>query len=236
MGPAALVSILMVGAPSTAADVRALIDEADFSGAKDALLSAESRPDLGRDEYVDLLELRALIHLAFGNEADVRKALRRLAALDFNRRFPASTNPDLVAEYLRQRADLTGPLTISVDRRSMPDGFELSVSVSNAIDVAGRPVLALLGPDGWVEQSGLRTRVWLDPGERAPYRVRVSVGSVVVAEVLGEVERPAAQSGVSPWWWAGAAAVVVGAAVAVIVATQSDDTLPVAGAPEVVWP
>ena len=84
-----LLGLWVVSMPTqqTARQVRLQIDEADFAAARRTLVAAEARPDLKRDEYVELLELRALIHLAFGESEPLQKTLRRLAALDYNRRF-----------------------------------------------------------------------------------------------------------------------------------------------------
>lgn len=232
---AAIVGVWVIGAPDPA-QVRAFIDEADFAKARQTLTAAEARPDLTREQLVELLELRALIHLAYGQRDAVQRALKRLAALDYNRRFSAATNPDLVAEYLRQRAELSGPLSLKVVRQTTPAGFEIGVRVVNPIDVASLPILELKGPRGWRTQSGSQLSVPLDPGEAIEYRARIRVGAVVVVEQQGELLRAAEETTISPWVWAGAAAVVVGAVVAAVIAAQPDEGDPVVGAPEVVWP
>ncbi|MEO1336597.1 MAG: hypothetical protein AAFV29_13185, partial [Myxococcota bacterium] len=166
----------------------------------------------------------------------LQKALRHLAALDYSRRFSPSTNPDLVIEYLRQRALLDGPLAIEVVRQSTETGFDIGVRVKNGIDIAAPPTLELRTPDGWRLQPHLQTSVPVAAGDSIEYRVRVNIGPIVVAERYGELERASDRSTLRPWLWAGGAALVVGAAVALIVLTQPDDPVPVAAGPRVVWP
>ena len=241
-----VLSLWLVGAPAvddnrartapSAASVRARIDQADFEGAKRALVAAESRPDLRRAEFIELLELRALIHLAFGEKPQLRRALRRLAALDYNRRFSPQTNPDLVAEYLRQRARLAGPLAIRVRSQATPTGFRLNLDIEHPIDVVSHASLEILEPEGWRRRSNLPTEVILEPGEAFDYRARVLMGRTVLAEETGRLVRPE-DDGLSPWIWAGAAAVVVAAVVTtVVVVAQPSDGDPTASAPEVIWP
>ena len=141
----------------------------------------------------------------------------------------------MVAEYLRQRAQLAGPLSIEVTRAPTPAGFEIIARVLNAID-ATRPTLEVRYADAWQLQPGLRATVPVATDSTVEYRAQLKVGPVVVAQTYGVLGREDEDTGTSPWLWAGAAAVVVAAAVAIIVVAQPDDPASVATAPEVIWP
>ena len=108
--------ILAVGLATTApVQAHALLDEghrlyeeAEFVAALDALGRATAGDDLTHADLEELLELRALIHSALGDEAALREDLRLLAAVAPDHALHRGIPPDVQRIFTEIRASSSG--------------------------------------------------------------------------------------------------------------------------------
>jgi len=236
-----LVAACGVSAPAAAQSSvdegwRLLLD-ADFEGAVAAFDAAEAET-LTRADLVRILEGRAFVHFASGDEDAVRGALVRLVAVAPEHRFAPETPPELRERF----AELAGR-----------EALELSVDVAVADDAARVEARATGDPGGLVRHVRVGARVgeegeWVtaeDEPLRLPYDSARALffygealgpgGAIVANDGSREAPhlRPSEDAGGElPWGWIGLG---IGAAVAVavvvtivVVATQPSDTVPTA--------
>lgn len=111
-------------------EARARIEAAEFEAALRLLAEAEADTGLTRDDAANLLELRALVHLALHDKPRAELTLRQLAVFAPDHTFAASTTPDLIAAFEKARATAPPPPEVVLESASRPDGVRLSARVS----------------------------------------------------------------------------------------------------------
>jgi len=211
--------------------------DADFEGALAAFDAAEAGT-LTRADLVRILEGRAFVHFARGDEDAVRAALVRLGAIAPEHRFAPETPPELRERF----AELAGRGALEVSVELAVDGGSARVEAIADGDPGGLVrhlrVGARIGEDGeWVTAQDEPLRL---PYDRARalffYGEALGPGGAVVARD-GSREAPHQRPGEGggddvPWGWIGlgaGAAVAVAIVVAiVVVATEPSDTVPTA--------
>ena len=123
-------AILLSAAPAVAQidEGREALAAAEFTRAIEAFDEAERGP-LSRDEYVAVLEGRALASWASGDEARARADLAALAEIDPQHAFPIEAPPDIAELFAEALAARAGPL----DARAAfsAEGDRLTVTVDN---------------------------------------------------------------------------------------------------------
>lgn len=185
----AIVAALSLVAASAAAHPlvdrgRASLEEADFAGALAALDEAEAQGDLTRADLVLLLETRALVHRALGEEEPTDAALRSLASIDPDHRFAPEVTPDVVQRFAQLRDAGPGPLALEVEEAPSPGGITLRAEVRG--DVASMvhavTVRARVNEGTWREGEG-RLALEAPPGARIEwYAVAYGTGGAPVAQ------------------------------------------------------
>ncbi|MCB9595309.1 MAG: hypothetical protein H6719_21500 [Sandaracinaceae bacterium] len=161
----------------------------------DAALEAEA---LTRDDLVALMELRARVALALGDEERMRAAAVALAALDPQRELSVAIRPELRAAFEAAR-DEGGALAVVVDVERTATGATLTARAEHdpAELVRGLRVEARVGEGEW--QSGeptLELEV-VDTEDLAYHAVAVGPGGARLAE-LGSAEAPQISAGRAP--------------------------------------
>ncbi len=216
-------------------EAQGLYEQAEFEAALARLGQAEARTELTRASLARLLELRALIHFALGDEEAMREDLAALASVAPNHTPSPLSPPALVQALGEQRAqpvrlrlelqeDVVTPVV--VDALGLLQGVRL-VWRSDT-DVAG----------GWHVEEGRLPRRMLRDGERIEvYAEGVGPGGVVLAtaasaqspRVFGAALEEEVPAGMSLGAKLGiAAGVVVGVALiatAVALAVSGEDRL-----------
>ncbi len=91
---------------------RAMAHEARFEEALAAFSRAESASDLTRDDVVALLEGRALVYFALGQNAELERTLAALASLAPDHAPDRAIPPDLVARIREAGARVEAPLSL----------------------------------------------------------------------------------------------------------------------------
>ena len=218
---------------------RASLEEADFAGALEALREAEAQGDLTREDLVLLLETRALVHRALGDEEPADDALRSLASIDPDHRFGPEVTPDVVQRFAQLRDAGPGPLTLDVEEAPSPGGISLTAEVRGDVAdmVHAVTVRARAGEDGpWREGDG-RLAIEAPPGARIEwYAVAYGTAGAPVAQrgsedaprrtrVPGTAVTPAPESSIDPvalgvGLAAGIAALVAAAVIVGVVLTS----------------
>lgn len=163
--------------------------EADFAGALEAFDAAEAGEGLSPASLARLLEGRALVRFAQGDQAAMEAALRRLANLDPQHALGDDAPPEVARAFLAARRDVGGPVRLEVEVWPEPAGARVRARVTG--DATG---LAL--------GVRLRARVdgeeaWREGGEELLLpRVDGPVRFIeVVATALGPGGAPLAREG-----------------------------------------
>lgn len=91
---------------------RASYEEASFVDAIDAFARAEAAADLTVDDLAEMYEVRALVHLAMGNEDAMRADLERLAAVAPQHELDRRVLPEVQRAFADVRANRGAPLRI----------------------------------------------------------------------------------------------------------------------------
>lgn len=233
--------ILAVGLATTApVQAHALLDEghrlyeeAEFVAALDALGRATAGDDLTHADLEELLELRALIHSALGDEAALREDLRLLAAVAPDHALHRGIPPDVQRIFTEIRASSSGSPRLIVTPAASGGGVTITVSVENdwasvvrRVRIRGR--MGEAGP--FSEAIDAPLFVGTPLGEVVSYYAEaVGPGGAVIASSGTESEPLQAAGpaggggGLDPWPFVigGAAAVVVGVVIAVVVVATS---------------
>lgn len=238
-----LLLVVVCGLPAGAA-AQASVDEgwrrvldADFEGAMAAFDAAEAGP-LTRAELVRILEGRAFVHFARGDEDAVAAALVRLGAIAPEHRFAPETPPELRERFAELAT--SGALELIVDVQIRDDDARLEARATGDPGGLVRHVRvgARVDDDGeWVTAQDEPLRL---PFDRARalffYGEALGPGGAVLARD-GSRETPRLRPGEGsgddvPWGWIGlgvGAAVAVAVVVAiVVVVAQPADTTPTA--------
>lgn len=220
-----LVLVQLVAAPALAHpkidEAATRLETAEFESALRLLAEAEAGSDLSREDALRLLELRALVHLALKERERAAQALRLLAVLSPEHRFPEQTSPDLIAEFERVRQSAPDAPELSIDRALRPDGIALHANIAgDELGIAqGVRLWTRVGARPWRSTLAFETVVLAAPGERVEYRaVAHGLGGapVLMTEASSVLipkgkDEPVAR-GTSPWLYAG----VIGGVVAAV--------------------
>lgn len=110
---------------------RRLFEEAEFLEALDAFARAEAAEDLTEDELVALLETRALVHLAMGNEEPMRADLARLVTVAPEHALDRRAPPEVRRAYAEVRSQSSGPVRLSVSPTPVATGVSIEASAQN---------------------------------------------------------------------------------------------------------
>ncbi|MCB9593463.1 MAG: hypothetical protein H6719_12085 [Sandaracinaceae bacterium] len=208
------------------------MQEADFEGASRAFDEAESGT-LDRAELVRVLEGRAHVCYALGEEAALRAALVRLAAVAPEHRFAPEAPPELVERFRDFAGQRRLELAVELDQREREARLEARASGDPGGLVRHLRVAARVEDGAWVTAEDEPLTIPVDP-ERALawYGEALGPGGAVVASD-GSRDAPHRREGASagdevPWGWiglgAGAAVVLAVVITVVVVATQPGDT------------
>lgn len=239
MRRAALIAAVMLFAPGRAL-AHPLIDEgrqhlerAEFERALAALEQAEAADDLLRSDVVDLLELRALAHLALADARSLGETLRALASIEPAHEFPPEAPPEL-AGMLAEQAASAPPL--SLDATATPTETGIRIDAAAANDGAGlvRSVRVLVRSDGEAWRP-VRAGSLVPTASVLYYAEAIGPGGAVLlragspaAPLSWEPPEDGARhgdaGGGSAWPWVGVVAgvVVVGAVIAVLLLAAGD--------------
>jgi len=136
LGAATILAVLMCAAPVRADHPlvtagRRQFDAADFSGALRSLDAAERATDLSRDDVIELLETRAMVHLAMGNESALDQALLALASLDPRHTFSPAVRPEILARFDRVRSRVRAELAVRTHVAARARGVRIEAVVQN---------------------------------------------------------------------------------------------------------
>jgi len=161
-------------APSTAAahplvdEGRRRFEQADFEGALDAFARAESATDLTRDDVIDLLEARALVHLGMGSPEAMRADLSRLVTIAPDHEWDARVAPDVRAAFLEIRGRSPGPLRLVAHAEAVAGGVSVRAEVVH-------------------DRASLVRRVQVSARRAGRAWTRVSDAPLVLPSVAGEL-------------------------------------------------
>jgi hypothetical protein len=192
-----LVSIVVALAPAHAhahPDVdegRAQYERARFREALDAFARAESSDTLTLRDLALLLESRALVHHAMGNEPALESDLTRLAAIAPDHEFDESVPPELRDSFQRLRARLPGRLRLRATAEPTASGITIEVEVLDAPAAIVRAVRirGRAGDGEWAEATDAPLVVTASAGERVQYYVEaVGPGGAVLVNRGSEGE------------------------------------------------
>jgi hypothetical protein len=132
-----LAGALVLGVWPAPAAAHPIIDEgvrhyenADFPRALAAFARAEQSDALTREDVVELLVRRSLVHFGMNAEPAMREDLRRLATLEPNHVLGAEIPPAVRAAFESVRRGLDGRLSIRVEAGRIPDGMRVSAEVT----------------------------------------------------------------------------------------------------------
>lgn len=207
---------------------RALFNQADFAGALERLRQAEERGGLDRADLVLLLETRALVHRALGDEGAVDAALQALASIDPDHGFTPEVSPDVVQRFAQLRDAGPGPLALEVAEEEAPGGVALVATVRGDATgmVTSVTVRARVGGEPW-QEGDRRLIVDAEPGTAiewyavargpggAPVARRGSEQAPRRARVPGAPAPPSGSDDV--WLWVGIGSGVAALAAAAVI-------------------
>lgn len=163
---------------------------ADFDGALAAFERAEAGV-LDRSAVLRILEGRAQIHFALGDQEAVYAALARLASLSPEYRLSPETPPDLVEAFTAIREE-SPRLTLSVTPEREEDAVRLSATVEGDVGGLVRALRITGRTEGgeWTQSEDEPLRVEAGPTEPVDYYAEAlgAGGAVLLAE--GSVDRP----------------------------------------------
>lgn len=220
---------------------RRLYEEAEFVEALDVLGRAASGDDLLLPELVELLELRALVHSAVGDEAAVREDLRTLAAVVPEHTLPRGMPPDVQRMFTEIRASATGSprliATPSVAGPATGNGVVIEVNVENDWAAVVRAIRIRGRAEGdYLEATDAPLFVAAPLGTVISYYAEaIGPGGAIIATAgsaeaplsyAGAEARPGEGGGLDPWPFviAGGAALVLGAIIAIVVVATSGES------------
>jgi len=195
---AAALAVLLLSAPSWARahpDVdegRRLAQEADLEGALEAFDRAEQSGDLTRADLVSLLEGRALVHHALGDEESLGEAVRALASIAPRHHIGEDLPPAIGAAFHRAQAGSPGRIAVEVAAEPGPGGVSLRARVRDDAEGLAREVLLHVRPPhaGWqVHETGHAT-VRVAGGESVGYWAEVRGPGGAPIATRGSADEP----------------------------------------------
>lgn len=225
-----------------------LLMEAEFERALEAFERAARSNDLTREELIELLSARSLVHLALDDAAALRLDLRRLASLDREHRWGREAPPELTQAFADTLTVIEGELSVTSEVNAVPGGIEVRGEAQADHGGLVREVwIHARSRAGSYHRMSRSTQV-LPEGERLYYYVvAIGPGNAIVAS-LGSDDSPLISTpalagpslihqddgedgGLSPWLWVGVGAgilVVAGVILAVVLAGSAspDGTQP----------
>lgn len=199
---------------------------AEFDAALEAFARAEDADDLSRDDLIDLLDARAMVHLATSSREEMDRDLSALSSLDPDHLFGPEAPPELSDAFADVVASSVGSLTVRGSARPVPGGIELSASVEHdtANLTRGTRIWIRQGSGSWRRAS--ERLVTLPAGGTVDYYVEaIGPGGALIArggsraEPLHSEAAPGDSAapirsdgeggGVGIWLWLGLGAVVI---------------------------
>jgi hypothetical protein len=225
-------------------DARRLYEDADFEQALAALDRAEASTDLTRDDVVEMLRLRAELHLALGDVPSMELDVLQLLEVDPSARIPASAPPEMRDAAERARDRTRGPLAI--DATAVPSASGVTIEARPAGDPGGLiariEVHARVGDGAWSGPSAPPATIALPPGERVAYYAEaIGPGGATLVHAgtrdeprtwggeLAAADRETPSGGVSDEVWIGigiGAGVVVLATIVIVAVVASQPSGP----------
>ncbi|MEM9195071.1 MAG: hypothetical protein AAGF12_38220, partial [Myxococcota bacterium] len=192
-GAAVSVFVVAVGffGPSSAA-AHPLVDsanerygEADFRGALALLASVEDGAALSREDLGDLLELRALVHLALSDRSAMEADLRRLRALFPDHRFRSAVPPSVRRSFAQVPSE---PFALLLQVERQGGQVRAEVAVENDPELMASFDLRCEAADRG-ERTGERALVLeVDPSQRVEcVATALGIGGAVLSERREEV-------------------------------------------------
>lgn len=106
-----------------------LYEEAEFTAALEAFDEAEARGSLTAQEWIRLLEGRALVHFARGELDAMRATLGRLARVAPDHALAADAPPEIIRAFLEARESVAEPLRLELRGERQDGAFELEASL-----------------------------------------------------------------------------------------------------------
>ncbi len=236
----ALLSPCEVRAHALVDEGRRLYEEAEFVEALDVLGRAASGDELELPDLIELLELRALVHSAVGDEPAVREDLRTLAAVAPEHTLPRGMPPDVQRTFTEIRASATGSprlvATPSVAGPATGNGVVIEVRVENDWASVVRAVRIRGRAEGdYLEAVDAPLFVAAPLGAVITYYAEaIGPGGAIIA-TAGSAEAPLSYAGAEerpgeggidpiPFVIAGGAALALGAIIAIVVVATSGPT------------
>lgn len=111
-------------------EARSHLERAEFEQALEALEFAATLEDLGRPDVVELLELRAMAHVALADVQALQNDIAALASIDPSHVFPPEAPPELQG-MLEERAAAAGPLAVTAHVAPTDAGVRIDASAQN---------------------------------------------------------------------------------------------------------
>nr|MDQ3037188.1 hypothetical protein [Myxococcota bacterium] len=107
---------------------RRAYEEAEFEAALATLREVEREEGLTRDELIALLELRAELHLALGDEDAMERAVLQRTTVDPAGALPSSAPPEMREAASRARAQITGPIEVRAEAIPVATGVTIEAA------------------------------------------------------------------------------------------------------------
>ena len=165
-------------------DAIVLARDAEFESALEAFERALASHELTRDELLELLSERILVHQAVRDLASLERDLLRLAALDPEHDLGPNAPPDLRERWRAAAQRSRGPLGLQVRARAVAGGVRVEAELTGGIEGVAFPLqIALRAPGGTWLRTNANQAVYPVPvqGVAEYYVLAMGPGGVVVA-------------------------------------------------------
>ena len=247
IGLALVAAMLAVATPAHAHQgidgARRAYEDAEFEAALAQLRVVEASDDLTREELVELLELRAELHLATGDADAMERDVLQRTTVDPTGALPSSAPPEMREAATRARAQIAGPIEVRAEAVAVATGVTIEAAAHGDAGGLVREVRVMARVDGGSWRDGRPPMTLEGAGRVEFYAEAIGPGGVVLSSA-GSRDAPrtwsesgagAPGAGGDDALWIGlgigAGVLVVGAVIAiVVVATQpsgpSDRTQP----------
>ncbi|MDX2023067.1 MAG: hypothetical protein SF187_22725 [Deltaproteobacteria bacterium] len=234
--------------PARVAEAQRHIENAEFREALALLQTTAAAGQLSRIDVLQFLELRALVYWALGQAELARQDLRWLAALHPNHAFPPNINPDLPAQFEREKVRQP-PLRLVVEAKRV-EGSSVSVTggVINAPEnlIESVRLSARVGTNPWRSDQGSNFKVSALPNEPVEYFAEALGlgGSVLLRTEPAMWREPLPPQTVSPsaahkssgvWWWVVAGVAATSGILTAVLLMDDEPTSTTPLAPVVTW-
>jgi hypothetical protein len=179
------------GGAVAVAEGRRLAEEARFDEALAALARAETSTDLELADLVALLEGRAMVHHARGDDEAFTRDARALASVSPDYA-PSRRIPPRLARRLRAATQDSAPLTLDAAHVRSGEAVVVTATVRSDPSALVREVRvsARVGDAPWAEHEGRETRIAAGPTDIVRYHVRAIGPGGVVLVSLGSEDDP----------------------------------------------